>query len=576
MASKITDMLNRFLTSPAKGRNLSIAVILLLCIVGFGSLIFWNSRPEYQVLFSNLSQEDAGEMVNKLKEKKVPFQLTHNGTTILIPKEQVYDLRLSLATEGLPKGGGVGFEVFDRTNLGTTDFVQKLNYQRALQGELSRTIKQIKEIEQARVHIVTPRESLFIEEQKKPTASVLVKTRSGMTLAPPQVEGIVNLVSSAVEGLEPGNITIVDTTGKVLFKRADSTVMGQLTTTQLEYQKNIEEGLKKKVQGMLEEVLGPSKAIARISADIDFQQVEITEEKYDPAGVLRSEQKNAERSSTTQVQAERTSTAQVQTERSSKTQNQPSSQGQPSSSQELREGTLELKGNDPNKGATPDNLRVQARGNAPSPVNLTSAERQNEIRNYEISKVNKHVRTPMGRLAKVSAAVIVDGIYQGTGKDRQYVSRNPEEMKNLENIVKTAIGYNEERKDQVEVINMPFYWSGLGEETTEEKAPVWEKYLQQYYKPVISLILAFLLIFFVVRPLLKKKGPVLEKEDLSLLKSIPPGVLPPQAAQAAPVAQVGQEKKPAVVSYKDQTLQIAQEDPSKAARIVKTWLQEKE
>ncbi len=175
-------------------------------------------------------------------------------------------------------------------------------------------------------------------------------------------------------------------------------------------------------------------------------------------------------------------------------------------SQEMKEGTLELKGNEPNKGATPDNLRVQAKGNAPSPVNLTSAERQNEIRNYEISKVNKHVRSPMGRLAKVSAAVVVDGTYQGTGKNRQYVSRNPEEMKNLENIVKTAIGYNEERKDQVEVINMPFYWSGLGEETTEEKTPVWEKYLQQYYKPVISLILAFLLIFFVVRPLLKKKG----------------------------------------------------------------------
>ncbi len=329
MASKITDMLNQFLTSPAKGRNLSIAVILLLCIVGFGSLIFWNSRPDYQVLFSNLSQEDAGEMVNKLKEKKVPFQLTNNGTTILIPKEQVYDLRLSLATEGLPKGGGVGFEVFDRTNLGTTDFVQKLNYQRALQGELSRTIKQIKEIEQARVHIVTPKESLFIEEQKKPTASVLVKTRSGMTLAPPQVEGIVNLVSSAVEGLEPGNITIVDTTGKVLFKRADSTLMGQLTTTQLEYQKNIEEGFKKKVQGMLEEVLGPTKAIARISADIDFQQVEITEEKYDPAGVLRSEQKNTERSSTTQVQAERSPTAQVQTERSSRNRSSGPCRGSP-------------------------------------------------------------------------------------------------------------------------------------------------------------------------------------------------------------------------------------------------------
>ena len=545
MAPKITDALNQFLTSPAKGRNLSIAAILLLSVIGFGSLIFWNSRPDYQVLFSNLSQEDAGEMVNKLKERKVPFQLTNNGTTLLIPREQVYEVRLSFATEGLPKGGGVGFEVFDRTNLGTTDFVQKLNYQRALQGELSRTIKQIKEIEQARVHIVTPKESLFVEEQKKPTASVLVKTRSSMTLAPAQVEGIVNLVSSAVEGLEPGNITIVDTTGKVLFKRTDSTLMGQLTTTQLEYQKNIEENLKKKVQGMLEEVLGPSKAIARISTDIDFQQVEITEEKYDPTGVLRSEQKNAEKSSTTQVL--------------------PPSSGEP------KEGTLELKGNDPKKGATPENLKVQTKGSPPSPVNLTSADRQSEIRNYEISKVNKHIRAPMGKVAKVSAAVVVDGSYQGSGKNRQYVSRNPDEMKNLENIVKKAIGYDEDRKDQVEVINMPFYWSVMEEETkNEEKIPVWEKYLQMYYKPAISLILAFLFIFFVVRPFLKKRSFSPEKEEASLLQSVPPGTLPPQ------VAQVAREKKPPALSYKDQVVQIAQEDPSKTASIVKTWLQEKE
>jgi flagellar M-ring protein FliF len=554
MAPKITDALNQFLTSPAKGRNLSIAAILLLSVIGFGSLIFWNSRPDYQVLFSNLSQEDAGEMVNKLKERKVPFQLTNNGTTLLVPREQVYEVRLSFATEGLPKGGGVGFEVFDRTNLGTTDFVQKLNYQRALQGELSRTIKQIKEIEQARVHIVTPKESLFVEEQKKSTASVLVKTRSGMTLAPPQVEGIVNLVSSAVEGLEPGNITIVDTTGKVLFKRTDSTLMGQLTTTQLEYQKNIEENLKKKVQGMLEEVLGPSKAIARISTDIDFQQVEITEEKYDPTGVLRSEQKNVEKSSTTQVL--------------------PSSSGEPKEGTlEPKGGTLELKGNDPKKGATPDNLKVQTKGNPPAPVNLTSAERQNEIRNYEISKVSKHTRAPMGKVAKVSVAVVVDGSYQGSGKTRQYVSRNPDEMKNLENIVKKAIGYNEDRKDQVEVINMPFYWSVMEEETKEEKIPVWEKYLQIYYKPAISLILAFLFIFFVVRPFLKKRSFSPEKEEASLLQSAPPGTLPPQVAQ---VAQVAQEKKPAALSFKDQAVQIAQEDPSKTARIVKTWLQEKE
>ncbi len=276
------EQIAQWIGSPAKGRNVLIGVVLLCSLGGFGGLIYWNSQPEYQVLFSNLSQEDAGEMVAKLKEKKVPFQLSAEGSSILVTKEQVYDTRLSLAAEGLPKGGGVGFEVFDRTNLGATDFVQKLNYQRALQGELSRTIRQIKEIEHARVHIVTPKESLFVEDQKRPTASVLIKTRSGMRLEASQVEGIVHLVASAVEGLDSGNITVVDTSGKILFKRNDATSIGQMTTNQLEYQRNIEEGLKKKVQGMLEEVLGLNKAIARVSADIDFQQIDITEETFDP------------------------------------------------------------------------------------------------------------------------------------------------------------------------------------------------------------------------------------------------------------------------------------------------------
>jgi flagellar M-ring protein FliF len=277
MAPPVTQQLTQSLNTVTKfNKALPIALVVLVALAGFGGLIFWNTTPDYQVLFSNLSPEDAGEMANKLKEKKVPYQVTGGGTTLLVPREQVYDLRLTLAADGLPKGGGVGFEVFDRTNFGVTDFVQKLNYQRALQGELSRTIKQIREIDQVRVHIVTPKESLFTEEQKKATASVLIKTRSGMTLGAAQVDGIVRLVASSVEGLEPGNISVVDTSGKVLSKRAEAGLVGQLTNSQLDHQRNIEEGIKRKVQGMLEEVLGMSRAIARVSAEIDYQEVETT------------------------------------------------------------------------------------------------------------------------------------------------------------------------------------------------------------------------------------------------------------------------------------------------------------
>jgi len=546
MASPLVEQISQFIGSPAKKRNILIGVVLLLSLVGFGSLIYWNSKPEYQVLFSNLSQEDAGEMVNKLKEKKIPFQLSANGGSILVAKDQVYDTRLSLAAEGLPKGGGVGFEVFDRTNLGATDFVQKLNYQRALQGELSRTIRQIKEIEQARVHIVTPKESLFIEEQKKPSASVFLKTRSGMKLESSQVEGIVHLVASAVEGLDAGNITVVDTTGKILFKRNDSTLLGQMTTNQLEYQRNIEEGLKKKVQGMLEEILGFNKAIARVSADIDFQQVDITEEKFDPISVIRSEQKNFEKSS-------------MVSNGKAGSGGKPDSAPGPKAPEE--------------KAKTPASADSKGKGNETFPLQSNQAERQNEIRNYEISKINKRIRSPLASLKKISAAVIVDGAYKEVQdakgkKRREFQMRSPEEMKNIEAIVKKAIGYDETRGDQVEVINMPFSWSISEEDVKAVGGERWKEYILISYKPLVSLILAVLFIFFVVRPLLTRR-PLLPKEEAAFL---------PQMSSSQPAALPGQApvaREAKAIDLRQQTVQMVQENPSKVVGIIKEWINEK-
>ena len=536
------EQIAQWIGSPAKGRNVLIGVVLLCSLGGFGGLIYWNSQPEYQVLFSNLSQEDAGEMVAKLKEKKVPFQLSAGGSSILVNKEQVYDTRLSLAAEGLPKGGGVGFEVFDRTNLGATDFVQKLNYQRALQGELSRTIRQIKEIEHARVHIVTPKESLFVEDQKRPTASVLIKTRSGMRLEASQVEGIVHLVASAVEGLDSGNITVVDTSGKILFKRNDATSIGQMTTNQLEYQRNIEEGLKKKVQGMLEEVLGLNKAIARVSADIDFQQIDITEETFDPNSVIRSEQKNFEKSSMT-----------------SNPKPSPGGKADPAKSAE-------------GKPKAPATAEARAKGGEPVPLQSNQAERQNEIRNYEISKVNKRIKSPMASLKKISAAVVVDGSYKEVAdakgkKTREFQLRPPEEMKNIEAIVKKAIGYDEERGDQVEVINMPFTWSVSEEDSKAIAAERWKEYILISYKPLVSLILAVLFIFFVVRPLLKRRVPLPQEAGVNYLPK-----MPPTQPASLPTQPSGEGKS---LDARQQTLQLAQENPSKVVGIIKDWINEK-
>jgi len=544
MATSFLDPMSQFLNSPAKRRGLAVGIVLLASAAIFGSLIYWNSTPDYQVLFSNLSQEDAGEMVAKLKEKKIPFELSPGGTSILVPKEKVYDVRLALTAEGLPKGGGVGFEVFDRTSLGTTDFVQKLNYQRAMQGELARTIKQIKEVEQARVHIVTPKESLFVEEQKKPTASVFLKTRSGMSLSSSQVEGIVHLVASAIEGLEPGHITVVDTSGRILSKRNDSSLIGQMSTNQLEYQRNLEEGYKRKIQGMLEEMLGLNKAIARVSADIDFQQVDITEERFDPNGVVRSEQKNSERSS---------SNSGVKT---------PDAKSENPAEKATSRGRTRTAAESAAKTPTP----------APGPFSTNQAERQNEIRNFEISKINKHIKNPVGSVKKLSVAVIIDGIYKeaadgkGGPKTKQFIARPPEEMEKLVNIVKTAMGYDEKRGDQIEVISMPFSWAITEEEPKAASGFPWREYLLVAYKPVVSLVLAVLFIFFVVRPLLKRKEYV--SSEAPVLPGVAPPALAPEGA-GAPAIKAGGD-------IREQTLQLAQGNPTKTVGIVKSWLNEKD
>ncbi|KPK93474.1 MAG: hypothetical protein AMJ94_03085 [Deltaproteobacteria bacterium SM23_61] len=546
MANPLLDQVSQMVQSSARKRNLLIGGVLIGSLLFFGSLIYWNSKPDLQVLFSNLSQEDAGEIVNKLKEKKIPFQLSSNGSSILVPREQVYDVRLTLAAEGLPKGGGVGFEVFDRTNLGATDFVQKLNYQRALQGELSRTIRQIKEVEQARVHVVTPKESLFLDEQKKPSASVLIKSRSGMKLEASQVEGIVHLVASAVEGLDSGNITVVDTSGKILFKRSEATSFGQMTTSQLGYQRNIEEGLKKKVQGMLEEVLGFNKAIARVSADIDFQQIDITEETYDPNSVIRSEQKNFEKASLIS-NAKNAAGSRIESQSGAKARG-PQAKAPPG--KEAKTQKMEL-----------------------VPLQDKQEERQNEVRNYEISRVNKRIKNPVGTLKKISAAVIVDGTIKETvdakgKKNREYQARSPEEMQNIEAIVKKAIGYDPGRGDQVEVINMPFSWSNAEEETKAVEDEAWKEYVLLAYKPLLSLILAALFILFVVRPLIKRRTPP-GAQGIPYLPPTgsEPAALPPETqAQPGPVGQL--------TDLRQQTVQLIQEDPSKAVGIIRGWINE--
>ncbi len=255
------------------------------------SLGLWVARPEYGVLFANLDPADGSGIIDELSSQNITYRVEGGGRTILIPKERVYETRLSLAGRGLP-GSGSGYEILDTNKLGWTDFVQKFQYRRALEGEIARTIQSIAEIQAARVHLATPEPSLFINEEKPATASVMVRLRPGGRLSGANVQGIVHLVSSAVENLSPENVTVIDMRGNLLSQPKGDQLLGA-TADQISIVRGLEEQLGEKVQTLLETVLGPGKSVVRIAAEMDFQKAERTVESYDAdSPVVRSEERS--------------------------------------------------------------------------------------------------------------------------------------------------------------------------------------------------------------------------------------------------------------------------------------------
>jgi flagellar M-ring protein FliF len=261
-------------------------------IAGMIALLIWVQRPKYEVLYSGLAEDDANGIVVELQAQQVPHKMDQNGTTILVPSASVPETRLTLAGKGLPRASGVGYEIFDKVNIGVTDFVQKINYRRALEGELGRSIETLRSIDKARVHIVIPEERLFSEDQKVPTASVMLKLKPSAELEDLQIRGISNLVASSIEGLEPSSITIIDSYGNMLSSVEAVDPMVKLTASQLELRQRMEDYLTNKAQSALNGVLGNGNAVVRVSAEIDFKKMDQTIRTFDPSNtVVRGEQR---------------------------------------------------------------------------------------------------------------------------------------------------------------------------------------------------------------------------------------------------------------------------------------------
>ncbi len=548
----LLDLTQRYQALP------SVQRALLTAVGGAGvlALAFWvfmGTSSDYGVLFSNLAQDDAAAITGKLKSKKVPYRLDAGGGTILVPRSEVYEMRLFLAGEGVPRGGGVGFELFDRQGLGTTDFVQRLNYQRALQGELARTICGIPEVAEARVHIVTPKETLFVEEQKKSSAAVAVKLRQGRQLSPAQIEGIVNLVSSAVPELHAGQVTVVDLSGRILSKPQDSLSPGGLSTAQTTFQRQAEESLERKVQSLFDQVLGPRKSIVRVSADLDFQKIDIREESFAPnKELVRSEQKTMERSSRGGMEAA----------------------GTPESRFDLGRGTIAA----PPPGKGPPPLTPPA---AAPPSQGSGTERQTELRNYEINRTMRQVVDQPGKIKRLSVAVVVDGVYKGKGN--AFNPRPPEEMRQFTSLAKKAIGFSPERGDQFEISCAPLALQTPEGVMAMSSGGNWRDTVMDSVKIGVMVLLGLAALMFLLRkrPVASTRPPLLEapsapgrlayQREAAALSGGGEMTLPPPQARTLPAPVV----LPDAVDGKEKMVQLINTYPDRAVEVLRLWLHEK-
>jgi flagellar M-ring protein FliF len=528
---QILLQLQNLIKSLSLGKRIALLILAVGSIAGFVFLMNWAGKPEFLPLYSNLDANDAGIILSRLKEQKIPYRLSAGGSTILIPQERIYETRMELASAGLPQGGSIGFELFDDTKLGMTEFAQNVNYQRALQGELVRTINGFSEVESCRVHIVMPEKSLFIDDQELASASVVLKLHQGKWLTQQQVQGIVHLVSSSVSRMRPENVTVVDSSGRLLTGHNDPSGVASLSSDQLDYQAKVERKLENQVLTMLEKALGANRAIVRVSCALNFKQHEMTEERYLPENqVIRSEQMFNE----TTREAD------------------PIPQGIPGIQSNLPETSPSL-----NKTTDGEN---------------TTFAKQDRTVNYEIGKLTSHTLEPVGTTQRISVAVLVDGTYQSNAKkdgrlEWIYIPRTSEELTKIENLVKSAVNFVADRGDKVEVVNIPFETAKIGESEKDSMIESWLSKLKSYkpyFKYAFLSLFLILTFIFVVKPLIRWLT-AHTPADAEILGQLPRTVGELEADYSA---------DPKRLTFKDQVSQLVATDNEASVGVMRDWLKE--
>ncbi|MGM0452550.1 MAG: flagellar basal-body MS-ring/collar protein FliF [Thermodesulfobacteriota bacterium] len=437
-------------------RKLALAATVFLCILFFVVIIFQSHQAEYRPLYTELPRQEAASVTSWLKENGVAYQLKNNGRSIYVPAGMVYETRLNLAGAGLPKQGGVGFEIFDKQNFGVTKFTQKINYQRAMQGELARTIAAMDRVKSARIHLVMPEKRLLKEQQKQAKASVVVDLASGRGLDRQHTQGIVHLVSGSIEGLEQDRVNVIDTNGRTLNQSANSESGMAMLPDSLKFKKRLESRLEEKTQSLLDRALGAGNSIVRVSAEMDFTREAITKEEYDPDSLVpRSEQITE--------------------------------------SQSGRKQTGGVPGVESNLGDE------ESADSSAIPTSKNS-----ESVNYEINKTVRQINNPVGTVENITAAVLVADKYNPAANNGEGAHEPiPDEKRaSIRKMVTTAIGLDTGRGDRIEVESMPFQ-ENMGQVAAQpESGPTVYDYVP-YVKYAVLLFCALLVYLALVRPMIK-------------------------------------------------------------------------
>lgn len=507
------EQIKKFLTELSTKQKIAAATVTAVSIFSLFFLIVWGNRPDYGLLYSNLEAGQASQIVTDLKSKSIPYQLKDAGKTILVPTKQISELRIDYAARNLISTGAVGYEIFDKNNLGLTEFMQKVNLKRALQGELSKTINQIDAIQQSRVHLVIPEPSLFEEQETRSSASIILKTKSGYTLTRKQILGITQIVASSVEGLAAEDVSIIDSFGNILTKISSGEDDLGLSNTQLELEKKVERYLNGKAQAMLDAVLGKENAIVRVSATLNFDRVTRTTENFNPeTTAILSEELNQERS---------------------------------------------------------------------TKLDSSLFQRENTVTNYEVSKIVEQFQGSVGGIKRLSIAVFVNDILNrdpNTGQET-HTPRTQEEIQKITDIVKSAVGFDANRQDEIVVKQMTFDRGDFDRER-ELLASMEKKDMMSDIFKVSLVVVGGILLLFMLRSVFKKLGVEEFARQRALLPSAEPAVehliSEPEEEEEFDLTELDLTKERDRIKAQEKVVKEVTDftaaDPVRAARILKYWL----